>query len=92
MASSTTALYVATVAKKISVSAVLRLLGRNVRAARVTAGLTQEAAAARARIDYKRWQRIEQGSVNVTVRTLVRIATVLNASFWDLHRPHIGHE
>jgi transcriptional regulator with XRE-family HTH domain len=45
--------------------------------ARVRAGLTQEEAAGRADIDYKRWQRIEQGAVNPTVATLARIASAL---------------
>ena len=40
---------------------VLRQIGVRIRAAREAAGLTQEDAAHRAGIDYKRWQRLEAG-------------------------------
>ncbi len=67
-------------------SAVQREVGRRVRRAREAAKLTQEAAAHRAGIDYKRWQRIEQGTVNLTLRTLVRVAAALDMDFWALLR------
>jgi transcriptional regulator with XRE-family HTH domain len=63
---------------------VLRGVGARIRAARIDAGLSQEQAAAQAAIDYKRWQRLEEGSVNPTVRTLVRVAAALGLSFWEL--------
>jgi transcriptional regulator with XRE-family HTH domain len=63
---------------------VLRGVGARIRAARIDAGLSQEQAAAQAAIDYKRWQRLEEGSVNPTVRTLVRVASALGLSFWEL--------
>jgi transcriptional regulator with XRE-family HTH domain len=59
-------------------------IGRRIRDARVAAGLTQEAAAAAAGIDVKRWQRLEQGGVNATVRTLGRVAEALGMTFWGL--------
>lgn len=46
--------------------------------------MTQEEAAHAAGIDYKRWQRLEQGTVNPTVKTLARAAEALGSSFWDL--------
>lgn len=46
----------------------------NVKAARLLRHLTQERAAELAGIDYKRWQRIEAGKVNITLQTLFRIA------------------
>jgi len=49
--------------------------------------MTQEEAAAHAGIDYKRWQRLEAGDVNATVRTLVRVAAALEISFWGLVGP-----
>jgi transcriptional regulator with XRE-family HTH domain len=64
--------------------AVLRDLGKRISAARAVAGLTQEEASARAEIDYKRYQRIEAGSVNVTVKTLVRIASAFEITFLGL--------
>jgi len=59
-------------------------VGARVRAARIAAKLTQEDAAHRARIDSKRWQRLEHGDVNPTVRTLVRVAAALDTDFWSL--------
>lgn len=46
--------------------------------------MTQEDAAHVAGIDYKRWQRLEQGDVNPTVKTLERVALALGTSFWNL--------
>lgn len=62
----------------------MREVGARVKAARQAAGLTQEETAASAGIDYKRFQRIEQGTVNVTLRTLVRIANACRTDFWSL--------
>jgi transcriptional regulator with XRE-family HTH domain len=64
-----------------AVNAVLRDLGKRIRAARTAAKLSQEEAADLSAIDYKRFQRIETGKVNVTVKTLVRIAEALGTSF-----------
>jgi len=63
---------------------VQRGVGRRIRAARIAAALTQEQAAAKAEIDYKRWQRLELGTVNATLRTLARVAEALDTSFWKL--------
>ena len=62
-------------------------IGRRIREARLAAGLTQEEAAAAAGIDAKRWQRLEQGSVNATLRTLGRVAEALGMTFWALLEP-----
>jgi ribosome-binding protein aMBF1 (putative translation factor) len=64
-------------ARSRSEAKTLRAIAERVREARVRAGLTQEDAAASAGIDYKRWQRIEQGAVNPTIATLARIASAL---------------
>jgi transcriptional regulator with XRE-family HTH domain len=74
------------VPKAPSLKTVLKDLGRSVQRARVAAGLTQEKAASQAGIDYKRYQRIEAGTVNLTVRTLHRIARALDVDFWHLLR------
>jgi transcriptional regulator with XRE-family HTH domain len=55
-----------------------------IRAQRELLGLTQEEAASRAAIDYKRWQRLEQGVVNPTVTTLARVAQAMDTNFWTL--------
>jgi transcriptional regulator with XRE-family HTH domain len=62
----------------------LRELADRLRSARARAELTQEVLAARADIDYRRYQRLEQGRVNATFGTLVRIATALHVTVWDL--------
>jgi transcriptional regulator with XRE-family HTH domain len=67
-----------------SVQQIQHDLGLRIRAARSNAGLTQEAAASRAGIDYKRYQRLETGRVNATVRTLHRVAIALETDFWSL--------
>lgn len=63
---------------------IIREVGELVREARERAGLTQEEAASKAGIDYKRWQRIESGDVNATIRTLVRVASACRVDFWSL--------
>lgn len=63
---------------------ILEDLGQRVRSARLRARLTQENAAAEAKIDWRRWQRIEEGTANVTVKTLVRVAAALGIDFWQL--------
>ncbi len=40
-------------------------------------GLTLAAAAERAGMDWRHWQKVEAGEVNVTLRTLVRLAEAL---------------
>jgi transcriptional regulator with XRE-family HTH domain len=74
------------VKKAADVQLVLRELGQRLRSAREAAGLTQEEAAHKAGIDYKRWQRLEQGTVNPTIRTLIRVADALGIGFWGLTR------
>lgn len=71
---------------------VQREIGLRVRQARESSALTQEEAAARADIDVKRWQRIEAGQVNLTVRTLHRIAVALTIDFWALLKPPIERD
>jgi len=72
------------------ISPVLTEIGQRIQARRLEIGLTQDAAAHRAEIDYKRWQRLEQGTVNATVRTLVRVAQALEVSLWVLLAPEDG--
>jgi transcriptional regulator with XRE-family HTH domain len=62
-------------------------IGRRIRAARESADFTQEEAADASGIDLRRWQRLENGEANPTVRTLDRIATACGSDFWTLLRP-----
>ena len=75
------------VARPSEFADVLRELGLRIQQARIVAGLTQEQAASDSAIDYKRWQRLEEGSVNPTVKTLHRVSVALDMPFWELFTP-----
>ncbi len=62
----------------------LRRLGVRVRTLRKAADLTQEQAAERAKLDYKHFQAVETGSINVTVASLVGIAKALRVNLAEL--------
>ena len=62
----------------------LQEAGRRIASLRKGLGLTQEEAADRAGIDYKRWQRLEGGSVNATLRTLLRVSEALDVNIWTM--------
>ena len=59
-------------------------VGTQIRAARISAGLTQERAADAAGIDTKRYQRLERGEVNATINTIARVASALGTTYWKL--------
>jgi transcriptional regulator with XRE-family HTH domain len=69
---------------RASADKAVKEIGDLVRRARIRAGVTQEEAAHAAAIDYKRWQRLEAGEVNATVRTLVRVAAAVGTDLWGL--------
>jgi transcriptional regulator with XRE-family HTH domain len=68
----------------------MRHIAKRIREARAVAGLSQEEAASRAGVGYKRWQEIESGAANPTVRTLDRIAETLGVELWDIVRANKG--
>jgi transcriptional regulator with XRE-family HTH domain len=49
----------------------------NVRRLRQAAGLTLKAAAQRAELHWRHWQKLEAGTVNLTLVTLARVALAL---------------
>ena len=53
-------------------------LAKKVRALRKKLGLTLKAAAARAELHWRHWQKVEAATVNVTLLTLVRLGDALN--------------
>lgn len=53
------------------------MLAANVRRARQSARLSVQEAASRAELHWRHWQKIEAGEVNVTLRTLGRLAETL---------------
>jgi transcriptional regulator with XRE-family HTH domain len=66
--------------------AVLREIGLRIREVRRSRGLTQEQAAERLGMLAPNYARIEQGRANVTVDTLVRVATTLSVPVAALFR------
>ena len=66
----------------------VRNVGRRVAELRAKAGLTQEQQAERLGFTLKYLQRIEGGGENLTVRSLVKIASVFGVSVTELfHKP-----
>ena len=55
-----------------------------IRESRARAGLTQEGLAAQAGMAVRHVQKIEAGEVNVTIRTLAKIAQALGLNISDL--------
>lgn len=70
--------------REAQVQVIVRELAQRIRCARIAADLTQEQAAERSKIPYKRWQAIEAGAANVTVRTLARLANALGLTISEL--------
>lgn len=64
-----------------------RALGARLRRLRTGLGLSQEAAAERIGIHAKHLQRIETGSVNVTIATLVAVAVAYSVPLLRLFEP-----
>ena len=69
---------------KPSVRKTQALVGAKIKVARQAAELSQEAVSLRTGIELRRYRRIEQGVMNPTIRTLVRIAEALGLDFWRL--------
>ena len=55
----------------------LKEFGRNLRRIRKEHGLTMEAVANDAEIEYRQYARIERGEINTTIISLLRIAKVM---------------
>ena len=60
------------------------VVGENLHALRLRAGLTQEVLAARAKMDLRSLQRIEAGAWNMTIDYLARLQTALGCRWRDL--------
>jgi len=61
----------------------LRKIAARIKELRKNSALTQEQLAEKANIDYKFFQKIENGTRNITVNTLIRICDSLNVSLKD---------
>ena len=66
---------------------ILKRLAKNIRTGRIRVKMTQEEAAFRSAIGYKRWQDLEAGRANTTVATLTRIAAILRVDIRRLFTP-----
>ena len=66
---------------------ILGYVGANVHRIRAKKGLTQEALAEAADLDLRFAQRVERGSMNLSMDVLVAIAEALDVSIHDLLRP-----
>ncbi|MBX2802287.1 MAG: helix-turn-helix domain-containing protein [Myxococcales bacterium] len=61
-----------------------RAIGARLRELRVSRGWTQERAANHVGLNIRHWQKAESGSVNLTIRTLHRIAAAFDVAPADL--------
>jgi transcriptional regulator with XRE-family HTH domain len=59
-------------------------LAANVRRLRLEQGMTVEHAAARGPLDARHWQKIETASVNVSLKSLARLARALGVAEVEL--------
>jgi transcriptional regulator with XRE-family HTH domain len=62
----------------------LRQIGKNIRSARVKAGLAQVEVHERSGITYRHYQNIEAGKVNVSLQTLFRLARLYQTKVEEL--------
>jgi len=72
---------------RVDVGALLVEVGRRVAELRAARALTQEQLAEAMGLDTRELQRIEQGRVNFTMRTLARLAAALGCPPLELLRP-----
>ena len=68
----------------MTADAVNKLVGEQIRAPRLHAGLTQAKLAERSEVAFETISRIERGTMNTTIRTLVAIAGALGVAPGDL--------
>jgi transcriptional regulator with XRE-family HTH domain len=61
-----------------------RLLARNIRQQREALGFTQEDAAHASGMAVRHYQKLEAGELNVTLRTLTKVAKALKCEVSDL--------
>lgn len=62
----------------------LKIIGRNISRLRKERGMTQEDLCGAAQIDRSYLSEIENGKMNVTIKSLVVIARVLNCKLEDI--------
>ena len=75
-------------ARQVSQEEIQVRLGRVLRRERTRRKWTQENAAEHAHMNPRHYQKLEEGTVNVTVRTLVRLANAFGLDVRDLFALH----
>ena len=70
-----------------SFDALKKLLASNLRELRASRGLTQEKAAEATGLNWRHWQKLEAGEVNVTLSTLSKICRGLEIEVGLLFGP-----
>lgn len=68
-------------------SSILKIVAKNVRSRRVSAGLSQEELARRAGLHRTYVGAVERGERNLTIGTLERVAVALEATVVELLTP-----
>jgi len=63
------------------------LLGANLRRLRERNGMTQEEAAETVGVNWRHWQKLEAGEVNVTLKTLAKICEGMGVDIRKLFTP-----
>ena len=71
---------------KPDITGARRLLANNTRLFRRARGLTQLAAAERAGLDSREWQKVEYEETNATLETLARVAAALSTTSRELFK------
>lgn len=66
--------------------AALKMIGKNVRTIRNSKGLSMEAVANEANIEFRQLGRIERGEGNITVASLFKIAEALKVDISDFFK------
>ena len=62
----------------------IKRVGRNIRAARIRAGLRQIDVNEKSGLTYRHYQDIEAGKINVTIATLCRLSRLFSAKVTQL--------
>ena len=65
----------------------LKTVGNKVRKVRISKGLSMEATANEANMEYRQLSRIERGEINTTITSLAKIADALKVNINDFFQP-----
>lgn len=69
---------------RVKATVYLKQVGRNIKAARVRAGLTQQDVEEKCGLEYKHYQRIEAGKIDLKLTTINRLAKLFKVAEEEL--------